>query len=57
MEQLIRGRSFSNEDRVKIKATIRKLIEKSILPFIERKIRNLEIAISNTRKGIKNTFK
>lgn len=33
------------------------MVEKSILPFIERKIRNLEINIANTRKGIKNSFK
>lgn len=26
------------------------------MPFIERKIRNLEINIANTRKGIKNSL-
>lgn len=56
-EALQRGRSFSNDDRSKIKATLKKMVEKSILPFIERKIRNLEINIANTRKGIKNSFK
>lgn len=57
MEQLVRGRSFSVEDRNKIKASIKKIVEKSILPFIERKIRNLEVNIANTRKGIKNSLK
>jgi hypothetical protein len=28
-----------------------------MLPFIEKRIRNLEISIANTRKGIKNQFK
>ena len=54
MEQLIRGRSFSINDRNTIKATLKKLIEKQILPFIEKKIRNLEISVSSTKKGIKN---
>lgn len=27
------------------------------MPFIERKIRNLEINITNTRKGLKNSIK
>ena len=33
------------------------MIEKQVLPFIEKRIRNLEISIANTRKGIKNQFK
>lgn len=32
------------------------MIEKQILPFIEKKIRNLEVNLSETRKGIKNKF-
>jgi hypothetical protein len=57
LESLTRGRSFSQNDREKLKVTVRKLIEKQILPFIERKIRNLEINITNTRKGLKNSIK
>lgn len=57
MEQLIRGRSFSQNDRNAIKTTLKKLIEKQILPFIEKKIRNLEVSISNTKKGLKNQLK
>lgn len=57
LEQQNRGRSFSQEDRVKLKAIVRRLIEKQILPFIERKIRNLEVNIANTRKGLKNSLK
>eukprot|EP00347_Sterkiella_histriomuscorum_P023756 403333495 len=57
LEQQCRGRSFSVDDRQKIKATVRRIIEKQILPFIERKIRNLEVNIANTRKGIKNSLK
>lgn len=33
------------------------MIDKLILPFIVKRIRNLEISIANTRKGIKNQFK
>jgi hypothetical protein len=33
------------------------VIEKQMMPFIERKIRNLEINITNTRKGLKNSIK
>ena len=36
---------------------MKRVIEKQILPFIERKIRLFEINIANTRKGIKNQFK
>lgn len=57
LESLTRGRSFSQVDRDKLKNIVRKIIEKQILPFVERKIRNLEINITNTRKGIKNSIK
>ena len=33
------------------------MIEKNILPFLEKKIRFLETNIQNTRKGVKNAFK
>ena len=36
---------------------MRKIIEKHILPFIEKKIRNIELNIQNTKKGVKNAFK
>lgn len=36
---------------------MRRVIEKQILPFIERKIRNLELNVANTRKGFKNSLK
>lgn len=54
MESLIRGHSFSNEDRDRIRTQIHRMLQKSVLPFIERRIRNLETGIANTRKGIKN---
>ena len=55
LEQKVRGGTFSQEDRNKIKIVVRKnLVEKLILPFIEKKIRSLEGGIANTRKGIKN---
>ena len=57
LESLTRGRSFSADDRTKLKLTIRRVIEKQMMPFIERKIRNLEINITNTRKGLKNSIK
>ena len=41
---------------MKIKASIKKIIEKQIMSFIQAKIRNLEINLSETRKGIKNKF-
>ena len=52
-----RGESFTEGDRKELKASIRKMIEKHMLPFLERKIRSIEINVANTRKGIKNTFK
>ena len=57
LEALTRGRSFGRDDREKLKIIVRKMIEKQILPFIERKIKNLEINITNTRKGLKNSIK
>jgi hypothetical protein len=57
LESQIRGRSFTQDDREKISATLKRLTEKSVLPFIEKRVRNLEISIANTRKGIKNQFK
>lgn len=57
MDSKVRGLSFSSGDRTKIKSAIKKIIEKLILPFIEKKIRSLEGGIANTRKGVKNQFK
>lgn len=54
---LIRGNGFSEENRDDIIKVLKKIIEKGILPFIERKIRAIEGNVSNTRKGIKNQFK
>ena len=54
---LIRGASFSESDRDSIYRVLKKVIEKGILPFIEKRIRMLEGSIANTRKGIKNQFK
>lgn len=36
---------------------IKRMIEKSVLPFIERRIKGLEVSVANTRKGFKNQFK
>jgi hypothetical protein len=33
------------------------MVEKGLLPFIERKIKNFEVNIANTRKGLKNSIK
>lgn len=57
LEAQARGRALNQNDREKLSATIKRLTEKSVLPFIEKRIRNLEISIANTRKGIKNQFK
>ena len=54
---LIRGGSFSEQDRDNIQRVLKRVIEKGILPFIEKRIRNLEGSVANTRKGIKNQFK
>jgi len=54
LEAQARGRALNQNDRDKLSATIKRLTEKNVLPFIEKRIRNLEISISNTRKGIKN---
>lgn len=56
LESNLRGRGFSTEDWAKMKILIKCLIEKNILTFIEKKIRNLELNLSDTRKGIKNRF-
>lgn len=57
LENSLRGRGFSHEDRNRIKLVVKKIIEKMLLPHIERKIRNLESNIANTKKGVKNAFK
>ena len=57
MESLLRGRSFSSEDRDRIQTALKKMIEKSVLPFIEKKIKNLEVSIAKTRKGFSNSMK
>jgi hypothetical protein len=54
IESHLRGRSFSDPDRLKISQVLKKVIEKQMLPFIEKRIRSLETNIANTRKGIKN---
>lgn len=54
IESQVRGRSFSDPDRLKISQVLKKVIEKQMLPFIEKRIRSLESNIANTRKGIKN---
>jgi hypothetical protein len=57
LEQRMRGRSFSPVDRGQIKNVVKRLVEKIILPFIEKKIKMLDLTVTNTRKGIKNQFK
>jgi uncharacterized protein YaaW (UPF0174 family) len=42
MEMKLRGRSFSNVDRANIKNVVKKIIEKFILPFIEKKLKVLD---------------
>ena len=54
LENNLRGRTFSPDDRVKIKSVVKRMIEKLLLPVIERKIRTLESNITNTKKGFKN---
>jgi hypothetical protein len=54
---LVRGACFSEDDRDNIIRSLKRIIEKGMLPFIERRIRTLEGNIANTRKGIKNQFK
>jgi hypothetical protein len=54
---LVRGGSFSVQDRDNIQRVLKKIIEKGMLPFIEKRIRGLENSIANTRKGLKNQFK
>ena len=48
------GRSFNASDRLKIRQNMKKMIEKVLLPFLEKKIRILEGNVANTRKGFKN---
>jgi hypothetical protein len=57
LEVKVKGRSFSGDDRGKVRIVIKRIIEKFILPFIERKIKTLENAIAPTRKGKLNQFK
>ncbi len=52
-----RGQAFTEADRREISTSIRRLIEKHLLPSIGRRIRFSESNVANTRKGIKNTFK
>lgn len=42
LDAKLRGRAFSPEDRTKLKNVIKRIIEKMLLPFIEKKIRTLE---------------
>ena len=54
---LVRGGSFSESERDNLMRVIKRMIEKGVLPFIEKRIRTLEGNVANTRKGIKNQFK
>jgi hypothetical protein len=57
VESTQRGRAFSEEDRKQIMQSIKRMVEKNVLPFIERRIKALETSVANTKKGIKNHFK
>jgi len=49
-----RGQQFDNNDRSFANQTVRKCIEKVLLPFAVHKIQTLESNVANTRKGLKN---
>ncbi len=56
-QPMVRGGNFSVSDLTALKNLVRRLIEKHILPHIEKKIKNVEKSVADTRKGIKNQFK
>lgn len=52
----IRGKCFSQQDRVKIRGHIKRITELFLVPFIKQKIRNLEENVFKTRKTVKQKF-
>ena len=52
--KIIPGKMFTQNDRTQAQQTVRKIIEKTLLPFAVNRIQNLEGSISKTRKGLAN---
>ena len=49
-----KGRCFIENDRQKIRVLMRRVVENSILPFNQKRIRDLEDQVAKTKKGFKN---
>ena len=52
----IRGKCFTEQDKLKIRGAIKKIVDSQMIPFIRQKVRDLDESIGNTRKGFKNSI-
>ena len=52
--KIVPGKMFTQNDRTQAQQTVRKMVEKVLLPFSVQKIQNLEVNIAKTRKGFTN---
>jgi len=52
-----RGNCLSVSDRVVLRKYLASLVSASVLPALERRVTNLNVIVSDRKKGVKNVFK
>ena len=52
-----RGMCLTDQDKLVIRRYVANMVTSGLLPALERRISNLNIAVGNQRRGVKNVFK
>jgi len=53
----LRGTYLSEKDKLAIRRFVSRMVAKAVIPTLERRIHNLNIEVTNNKKGVKNAFK
>jgi len=53
----IRGSSLSTNDKISIQRFVSSIVCLNVIPSIEKRIYNLNVEVTNAKKGVKNAFK
>jgi len=53
----VRGSCLSSKDKSSLRKFIAQMVATSVLPSIETRIHNMNVEVSNSKKGVKNVFK
>lgn len=53
----LRGTHLHDRDKLAIRRFISRMLIKAVIPVMERRIQNLNVEVTNNKKGVKNVFK